>query len=145
MLARAIRIQPSQDPIFLAPNPSLYAAASNAVPSGDEPFIICVYTLKHKYYAMASQNPLAQNNLIAQAPHAANANQGSHSTHIQSMYPNILARKTSTPPFKVVPPTIPLYTSTERESKITSFFSLGHVATLWQICGAKRLLHLYQL
>ena len=65
---------------------------------------------------------------MVQASHAANVEQSSHSTHIQPMCLSIFARKTSTPLLKVVLPTIPSHTSTEGNSKIPFYFSLGHVA-----------------
>jgi hypothetical protein len=64
---------------------------------------------------------------MVQAPHVANVEQSSHSTYIQPMCLSIFARKTSTPPLKVVIPTVPSRTSTEGNSKIPFQFSLGHV------------------
>jgi hypothetical protein len=43
------------------------------LPSDDKSFIACVQALKRKYYAMSSYTAFAQDNVMAQAPHVANA------------------------------------------------------------------------
>ena len=89
-------------------NHDFHAKASNTVPSDDEPLITCIHALKCKRATMASQMALAHGNIMAQAPHAANAKKNSHSSHIQSMHPSAFARKTSMSSLKEVPPTIHL-------------------------------------
>jgi hypothetical protein len=72
------------------PNASPCAKSSIMVPSDDEFFVVHIYAFKSKHVVLASEVALLKGNVSAQRPNPANAEQVSHSTHIQPLHQSAL-------------------------------------------------------
>jgi hypothetical protein len=110
------------------PNASPRAEASTVVSSNDELFAACIYAFRGKCIALALEVALLQGNVSAQTLGLANAEQVSHSTHIQPLHQSALPRNTLKAILKAIPPTVPSCISTREKSRAPLQFTLDHVA-----------------
>jgi hypothetical protein len=93
------------------------------VPSDSELITMCIYAFKGKRAALASEVALSQGNVSVQTPDRANAEQVSHSTHIQPLHQSTLLGTTSK-----VPPTVSSCISMKAKCRAPSQFTLDHIA-----------------
>lgn len=82
------------DATLVVPYPSPLIGASDTKTSDDELF----QSMQNKHASLASETALPQGNIIVQAFHISNAEQGNPSSHIQPMHETALARDISMPP-----------------------------------------------
>ena len=121
------------------------------VPNNNEFITTCAYTFKGKCDALASEVALLQGNVSVQTSNRANAEQVSHSTHIQPLHQSALLGTTSRVSLKAVPPTVLSCIFIKAKCRAPSQFKLGHIApfianlrsnvvalqptSVWEPCG----------